>query len=114
MVLGRASYYCFIFVVLTVCSFFILEFYSISDGGVRGLGCPQQAKRTAVGGEAVIGISKKDIPFHCLPKKYDHSSYVIVSRDFHLNETHTLFCHGIQSNKTVNIYGKSGRFLYYW
>ena len=32
-----------------------------------GLGCPQQAKRAACGGEAVIRISEKDILIHCLP-----------------------------------------------
>lgn len=55
----------------------------------RGLGCPQQAKRAAAGGEAVIGISVKDIPIHCLPKTdfhhyratmpSDHSRYVLFS-----------------------------------
>lgn len=33
----------------------------------RGLGCPQQAERTAAGGGAMIGISVKDIPIDCLP-----------------------------------------------
>lgn len=35
----------------------------------RGLGCPQQAKRAAAGGGAVIGISVKDIPIDCLQKR---------------------------------------------
>ncbi len=35
----------------------------------RGLGCPQQAKRDAGGGEAVIRISEKDILIHCLPNE---------------------------------------------
>lgn len=39
----------------------------------RGLGCPQQAKRDASGGEAVIGISEKDIPIHCLPVLSENS-----------------------------------------
>lgn len=43
----------------------------------RGLGCPQQAKRAA-GGGAVIGISVKDIPIHCLPKRYVCSCTIFV------------------------------------
>lgn len=46
-----------------------------------GLGCPQQAKRDAGGGGAVIRISEKDILIHCLPKRHGNS-YVTVSRDF--------------------------------
>lgn len=35
-----------------------------------GLGCPQQAKQDAEGGEAVIRISEKDILIHCLQFLY--------------------------------------------